>query len=136
VSDLDLRAVLTGALAGAVVIVPALLISLAISEDDANESSAPAFYFLALLVGFVLAGYQGAKREVAQARPVQHGTVAAAALYLAVQAIGIVSVLARGDAVRPLQIVANLLLAAACGSVGGLLSTRAGARAGGGEAGG
>jgi putative membrane protein (TIGR04086 family) len=133
VNDLDLRAVLAGALAGAAVIVPALLLSIAIADDDASTTSAPAFYFFALFGGFALAGYVAARRERGGegVRPVQHGTVAAIAVYVAIQIVGIVRVLGRGESVRPIQIIANLLLAAACGSVGGLLSTRAAARAGG-----
>ena len=125
--NLDLPAVLRGAGVGAVLIVPAAILSRVVAGDDTADGT-PALvfvFFFVILAGFVLAGWSAGTQPAAERTPVQHGTAAAVLTYVVVQGVGIVFVVASGDSPRFGSIVANLLLAATCGAVGGLVATRA-----------
>lgn len=121
--ELDAAAVLRGALVGAVLIVPGAILSRVVSGDDEVPALGIAA-FLLLVVGFVLAGWAAGTQPAAERTPVQHGTVAAAAALVVVQVFAVLSRIAAGDSIRPVSIIANLLLAASCGAVGGLLAAR------------
>ncbi len=126
VSTLDAPSVVRGAAVGAVLIVPAAVLSRLVTGDDADNPPAIVFVFFALiLAGFVLAGWTAGTRPAAERRPVHHGAAAAAAAFAVVQTVGVVAVLASGDTPRWGSIIGNLLLATTCGAVGGLLATRA-----------
>ena len=125
-NELDPRAVLTGAGAGAALIVPAAVLSQVLVDDSSDDGTPPlVFVFFGLiLAGFALAGWVAGTRPTSERTPVQHGAAAAALAFAVVQAVGLVLVVAAGDEVRIASIIANLLLAASCGAVGGLLATR------------
>jgi len=126
-SDLDGAAVVRGAAVGALLIVPAAVVSQVLADDSSTEDGTPpiVFVFFALIIaGFVLAGWVAGTRPTSERTPVQHGAAAAALAFLAVQAVGAVFVVASGESVAPLSIIANLLFAASCGAVGGLLAAR------------
>lgn len=109
----------------AVVVPPAVGSTLLAGGDDGDGASPLVYVFLlVILVGFGAAGFRAASQPEAAAAPVQHGALAGAAAFVAVQAVGAVLVLARGDSLAPLSMVASLLLAASCGAVGGLVASR------------
>jgi len=121
--DIDASAVLRGAGIGAVFIVPGAVLSRLVGGDDGVPALGVAAFFL-LVVGFALAGWAAATQPAAERTPVQHGTAAAAVALVVVQVFAVVSRVASGESVRPVSIIANLLLAASCGAVGGLLAAR------------
>jgi putative membrane protein (TIGR04086 family) len=102
----------------AIVAVPA-----GIAQNLAGRGSALTFpLFLAILLGLGFGGYV-AGREAPDRRLI-HGALAALAVYVVVQGVGIVLRLARGDTVSWIGIPFIALLALSCGVVGGYLAFR------------
>lgn len=126
---LDWTVIRTAALAGLLVLVPAILVLTLVLDDS---SSAIWIYVMGLVLvfGFLTAGY-GAGRE-RNDTPMTHGAVAGVACYVAIQLFGVLSRTIRGESINPWQYPFLALLAAALGASGGLFADwyrRKGARA-------
>ena len=125
---LDWRAIGAGAAIALMVAVPAALIGeLLLGDDPPDEQSPLVFVFVALiLLGCLAGGYTAGARRPDM--PLTHGAMAALSAYVAVQAVGVVLVAARGDDIRVVAIIFNALLSASVGVLGGLLANRRAAR--------
>jgi putative membrane protein (TIGR04086 family) len=117
-SDLDLSAIAKGAGIAALIAVPA-----GIAQNLTERGSSLAFaLFLVVVLALVAGGYVAGREQ--PDRALTHGGLAALALYLAVQLLGIVLRVARGDAVTWVSIPLIGLLSASCGVIGGYLAFR------------
>ncbi|MBI2708744.1 MAG: hypothetical protein HYX34_03515 [Actinobacteria bacterium] len=80
------------------------------------------------LLGFAFAGY--AARRLAPDAPLRSAALAGAVAWGVLQAVGVVTSLARDQALHPLTLVATALLAAAVATAGALLAGSAAAAPG------
>ena len=117
-AGLDLAAVGRGALAGAVIVIPAGVAQ----TFTADDSSLRGLLLVAILVGLGWAGAVAGRAT--EAEPLKHGALAAAVTYLVVQGAGSLVRVARGETVHPLTIVFMALLSACCGLLGAELGRR------------
>ena len=115
---LDRGAILHGAIAAAVIAVPAGVVQNVVAEG----SSVRFFMFLLVVVGFIAGGFVAGRD--APERALVHGGLAALAVYLSVQTIGIVLRLARGVAITWIGIPLIALLSISCGIMGGYFAFR------------
>ncbi len=109
------------ALNGLVFVAPAAVVGLVLADDDGDLDAGPAIGVAAVqILGFCFAGW--VVRRLVPGSPI--ATCAAAGLLCAVilQAVGIVTSLARGSDLNPLSWLATALLAALAGAAGGLLA--------------
>ena len=118
--ELDWRAVGAGALCGLAVALPGAVLG--------GVTDVVAFAVL-VFAGFVFAGIVAASKG--PGTPFTHGIAAGVAVWLVVQGIGVLLVVAKGDDLHPLAYVFNGLLAAGLGLLGGLVAERRSARAAG-----
>ncbi len=117
-NDLNLTAIAKGTGVAAVVAVPA-----GIAQNLIDRGSSAAFaLFLVVVVALVVGGYVAGKDE--PERALTHGGLAALALYVAVQLLGIVLRVARGEPVTWVSIPLIGLLSASCGVIGGYIAFR------------
>ncbi|MGH9185825.1 MAG: TIGR04086 family membrane protein [Acidimicrobiales bacterium] len=123
----DVRAVGLGAGVALVIGVPMAVIAQAvIAVTDDTPGWVPALSAI-ILAGFVAGGFvAGSKRPDT---PSLHGALAAVSAFLVVQLLGVVLIAARGDDLRPVAYGFNAFVAAACGTVGGLIADRRSVRA-------
>jgi putative membrane protein (TIGR04086 family) len=129
VSRIDVRAVAAGAALAIAVSLPATLLVQALARDDADETPGWVLFFVPVIfAGFVLGGMVAGSRQ--PDTPFTHGAVAALSAYLVVQSLGIALIAARGDELRPAIYVFNAFLAAALGTLGGVLAERRTSRGG------
>jgi len=113
--SLDPRAVRVGALAAIAAALPAQVLGGLLDI---------AAFALVVLFAFVIGGTVAAlKRPDA---PYTHGIVAAAAACVVTSGISVAIRLAKGDDLQPAAYAFNLVLAAGCGSLGGLIVERRG----------
>jgi hypothetical protein len=119
-AGLDWRAVGVGALVAAAITVPAALVQQALDRG----STLTYVLFAAIVVGLVVAG--GVAGRLAGERCPQHGALAAVVSYLAIQLVGAVVRLVRGDSINVVSYLVVALLAASCGTIGGYLVDRRG----------
>ena len=116
--DLDWRAVGIGALCGLAVAIPGAVLG--------GVTDVVAFAVL-VFVGFVLAGIVAASKR--PDAPFTHGIVAGVAVWVVVQGIGTLLVVAKGDDLHPLAYMFNAILSAGLGLLGGLVAERRTAKA-------
>lgn len=118
---LDLPLAGKAALNGLVFVGPAAVAGFLLADDDGDVAGGPAIAIAVVqILGFCFAGWV-VRRLVPTA---SMATCAVAGLLCAVivQAVGIVTTLARGDDLNPLTWIATALVAALAGSAGGLLA--------------
>jgi hypothetical protein len=121
IDRLDPRALREGAVVAAVVAVPAGVVGRVLS-DRPNQPD-----WLWLLVVLVLAGLVAGAAVAASRQdrgfPLTHGVVTAVGVFVAVQAVGILIRLLRGDSISWSRVTSSLLLSFMAGLVGGLLGS-------------
>lgn len=116
--DLNLRAIGRGAIITAVIAVPA-----GIAQNLIDRASSVSFaLFLVVVLALGLGGWVAGRDE--PTRALTHGGLAALTVYLAVQSLGIVLRLARGENVTWISIPLVALLAVSCGVIGGYVAFR------------
>jgi len=122
-NDLDLRAIAKGAGVAAIIAVPA-----GIAQNLIDRGSSAAFgLFLVVVLALVAGGFVAGREQ--PDRALTHGGLAALALYAAVQLLGIVLRVARGETVTWVSIPLIALLSASCGVIGGYVAFRRARRA-------
>jgi putative membrane protein (TIGR04086 family) len=110
-------AVRAGALAGVCIALPlAILAQLVVGDDNDSVPLLGWVLYLAVLFSLVFTGWVASRQ--AGETPYATGAVAALATFVAVQAIGVISVSIRGDGISVPSIVFNALLAYGCGLLG------------------
>ena len=119
--ELDRAAVVKGMLAAAVVAVPFALLGLAASDDD-SLGWAGWLSVLGILLGLVIGGFIAARDQRVGA-PLTNGIVAAVAVYVIVQAIGIVKRSISGEDLHWAKYLSSLLLSVVAGTIGALLAS-------------
>jgi hypothetical protein len=115
---IDWRAVGVGAAVGLAIAVPGAVLG--------GVTDIVAFAVL-VFAGFVAAGFVAASK--APSAPFTHGIAAGVVVWIVVQGIGTLLVVAKGDDLHPLAYIFNGLLAAGLGLLGGLVAERRSARA-------
>jgi putative membrane protein (TIGR04086 family) len=121
---LDRRAVLTGAVVAAVVVLPAAFLNNAAApaRDSGDDASWVVYLaFLLILGGLVLGGFVAGRLQ--PNTPLVHGAAAAALTYLVIQGAFAVRRAIVDEPVSWLGIVFLTLLAASCGMGGGLVAS-------------
>ena len=116
--NLDWRAVGVGAAVGLAIAVPGAVLG--------GVTDVVAFAVL-VFAGFIAAGTVAASKG--PSTPFTHGIVAGVVVWLVIQGIGTLLVVAKGDDLHPLAYVFNGLLAAGLGLLGGLIAERRSAKA-------
>ena len=118
---LDPRALREGALVAAVVAVPAGVVGRVLSDRPDQPD------WLWVLVVVVLAGLVAGAAVAASRQdrgfPLTHGVVTAVGVFVAVQTVGILIRLLRGDSISWSRVTSSLLLSLMAGMVGGLLGS-------------
>ena len=110
-------AVRVGALVAIAICLPLAIVAQVLAGgDDNDQPPAILILYIAVLVGFVVAGRVAAAR--APETPFASGGVAALVAFAAIQAIGIISNAVRGDSIGIVNIVFNAMLAYGCGLLG------------------
>ena len=118
---LDPRALREGALVAAVVAVPAGVVGRVLSDRPDQPD------WLWVLVVVVLAGLMAGAAVAASRQdrgfPLTHGVVTAVGVFVAVQTVGILIRLLRGDSISWSRVTSSLLLSLMAGMAGGLLGS-------------
>ena len=122
--SLDRMAVLAGAVVCVLIATPAAVVQSVLADDDAGtDQSAWVFLALAAIVVAYLVGGAVAGGRVPDA-PFINGAAATLAAFVAIQAVGAVVRLVRGNGLSPVAIVFNALLAASIGALGAAYGAR------------
>lgn len=109
------------ALNGLVFVAPAAVVGMLLADDEGEVAGGPAVAVAAVqILGFCFAGW--VVRRLVPTASVATCAVAGLACALIVQAVGVVTSLARGDDLDPLTWIATALVAALAGCAGGLLA--------------
>jgi O-antigen/teichoic acid export membrane protein len=111
--------------AAAIVAVPFALLGLAASNED-SLGWAGWLSVLGILLGLVIGGFLAARDQQVGA-PLTNGIVAAIAVYVIVQGIGIVKRAVAGEELNWGRYASSLLLSIVAGTVGALLASVAAA---------
>jgi putative membrane protein (TIGR04086 family) len=118
---LDPKALREGALVAAVVAVPAGVVGRVLSDRPDQPD------WLWVLVVVVLAGLVAGAAVAASRQdrgfPLTHGVVTAVGVFVAVQTVGILIRLLRGDPISWSRVTSSLLLSLMAGMAGGLLGS-------------
>jgi len=118
---LDPRALREGGLVAAVVAVPAGVVGRVLSDRPDQPD------WLWVLVVVVLAGLVAGAAVAASRQdrgfPLTHGVVTAVGVFVAVQTVGILIRLLRGDSISWSRVTSSLLLSLMAGVAGGLLGS-------------
>ena len=118
---LDPRALREGGLVAAVVAVPAGVVGRVLSDRPDQPD------WLWVLVVVVLAGLVAGAAVAASRQdrgfPLTHGVVTAVGVFVAVQTVGILIRLLRGDSISWSRVTSSLLLSLMAGMAGGLLGS-------------
>ena len=118
---LDPKALKEGALVAAVVAVPAGVVGRVLSDRPDQPD------WLWVLVVVVLAGLVAGAAVAASRQdrgfPLTHGVVTAVGVFVAVQTVGILIRLLRGDPISWSRVTSSLLLSLMAGMAGGLLGS-------------
>lgn len=118
---MDTRLALRAALNGLVFVGPAAVAGLVLADEDGDLSGGPAIAIAAVqILGFCFAGW--VVRRLVPTASIATCAVAGVGCAVIVQAIGIVTSLARDEGLNPLTWIATGLVAALAGSAGGLLA--------------
>lgn len=116
---IDWVVIRSAALAGLLVLVPAIIVLTLVLDDSA--SSAWIYLFgLIMVFGFLTAGY-GAGR-IRSDTPMIHGAIAGVSCYVVIQGFGAISRLVRGESINPLQYPFLAVFSAALGASGALFA--------------
>jgi hypothetical protein len=115
--DLDWRAVGFGTAVGLAIAIPGAILG--------GVTDVVAFALL-VFAGFVAAGVVAGSKG--PSTPFTHGIAAGVAVWLVVQGIGTLLVVAKDEELHPLGYIFNGLLAAGLGLLGGLIAERRSAR--------
>lgn len=121
--ELDRPAVVKGMVAAACIAVPFALLGLAASDND-SLGWAGWLSVLGIMLGLVIGGFLAARDQRVGA-PLTNGIVAAVAVYVIVQAVGIVKRVITDDDLNWAKYVSSLLLSIVAGTVGALLAAMA-----------
>ena len=125
--ELDRPAVVRGMVVAAIVAVPFALLGLGVSDEN-NLGWLGWISVVGVLFGLVLGAFAAA-REQRVGAPLTNAIVTAVAVYVIVQAIGVVKRLVTDEDLRWGKYASSLLLSIVAGTVGGLLaSTRSSER--------
>lgn len=117
---LDRHAVISGALAGLVVLVPAALLAQVV-VDDGSGTGTKLLFFAIVVFGLLSAGFGGAR--VGHLAPLSSGLLAALLAWAVVQGFGIVRRLAGGDNVSWGAVVFAGMVAATSGVIGAVFAS-------------
>jgi hypothetical protein len=123
--ELDRPAVVKGIVAAAIIAVPFALLGMAASDDD-SLGWAGWLSVLGILLGLVIGGFL-AGRDQRVGAPLTNGIVAAVAVYVIAQGIGIVKRAVAGEDLNWAKYASSLLLSIVAGTVGALLASMAAA---------
>jgi hypothetical protein len=123
--ELDRPAVLRGMAAAAIIAVPFALLGLAASNED-SLGWAGWLSVVGILLGLVIGGFLAARDQKVGA-PLTNGIVAAIAVYVIVQGIGIIKRAVAGEELNWGRYASSLLLSIVAGTVGALLASVAAA---------
>ncbi|MCP5026436.1 MAG: hypothetical protein GY929_09145 [Actinomycetia bacterium] len=118
-ATLDRHAVVSGALAGLVVLVPAAVLAQLV-VDDGTGAGTKAFFFAIVVFGLLTAGFGGAR--VGHLAPLSSGLLSALLAWAAVQGFGVVRRLVGGDAVSWGAVIFAGSVAATAGVTGAVFS--------------
>jgi putative membrane protein (TIGR04086 family) len=118
--DLDRRALGRGVAVAAAIAVPVAIVANLVVDDNKTHSGWIALMSLAVLVGLGV-GAAVAAREQQNGTPLTHGIVCALAVFVAVNAFGIVRRSIAGDDIRWGRIASTAVLAVVAGTVGGMI---------------
>jgi hypothetical protein len=121
--ELDRPAVVKGMVVAAAIAVPFALLGLA-AADDQSLGWAGWLSVLGIMLGLVIGGFL-AGRDQRVGAPLTNGIVAAVAVYVIVQGIGIVKRAVEGDELNWAKYASSLLLSIVAGTVGALLASLA-----------
>lgn len=116
---IDWVVIRSAALAGLMVLVPAIVV-LTLVLDESSASIWIYIFGLLLVFGFLTAGY-GAGR-VRSDTPMIHGAIAGLSCYAAIQLFGVVSRVLRGESVNPWQYPFLAIFSASLGASGALFA--------------
>jgi hypothetical protein len=116
---IDWVVIRSAALAGLLVLVPAIIV-LTLVLDDSASTVWIYLFGLIMVFGFLTAGY-GAGR-IRSDTPLIHGAVAGVSCYVVIQVFGAVSRLIRGESINPLQYPFLAMFSAALGASGALFA--------------
>lgn len=119
--SVDVALAVRAGLYGLVFVAPAAVAGLLLADDEGDLATVPSLVIvLVQLLGFCFAGW-----VVRRFRPdaaLATASVAGLACWAILQAVGVVTTLARGDDLAPLTWVATALVAALTATAGGLLA--------------
>jgi hypothetical protein len=125
--ELDRQAIVRGMVVAAVIAIPFALIGLGASDDN-DLGWAGWISVIGVLLGLALGAFAAA-REQRVGAPLTNAIVTAVAVYVVVQALGILKRVATDEDLHWSKYLSSLLLSIVAGTVGGLLaSARNGAR--------
>jgi putative membrane protein (TIGR04086 family) len=119
-TDLDRHALGRGVAVAAAIAVPVAIVANVVVDDNKTHSGWIALLSLAVLVGLGI-GAAVAAREQQNGTPLTHGIVCALAVFIAVNAFGIVRRSIAGDDIRWGRIASTAVLAVVAGTVGGMI---------------
>jgi len=119
--ELDRPAVVRGMVVAAIVAVPFALLGLGVSDEN-NLGWLGWISVVGVLFGLVLGAFATA-REQRVGAPLTNAIVTAMAVYVIVQAIGIIKRLITDEDLRWGKYASSLLLSIVAGTVGGLLAS-------------
>ena len=121
-SRFDWPAIRAGALVAIALCLPLAVLAEVLSGDDDEGGGLVLLLFVGVLIGFASGGYAAAQRTLTT--PFTAGAVAALLAFVAIQGVGIVTNVARGDEVEWALIVFNGLLAYGAGLLGAGVASR------------
>ena len=116
---LNRDAVLKGMAAAIIVCLPLAIVSNVVRDHDDRSPLLP-LLFLAVIVGFVFAGFVAAR--AAGEAPYSNGAVAALAGFVVIEVVAIVVRIVGGKPLHPGRIVGTGLIAYAAGLLGGVVA--------------
>ena len=117
----DRPAVLKGMAVAGVIAVPFAFLGLAAS-DETSLGWAGWLSVLGILLGLVIGGFIAARDQTVQA-PLTNGIIAALAVYVVVQGIGIIKRAVAGEELNWAKYASSLLLSIVAGTVGALVAS-------------
>ena len=118
----DWPAIRTGALVAIAVCLPLAVLAEVVAGDDDEGGALVLLLFVGVLVGFASGGYAAAQRTLTT--PYTAGAIAALCAFVAIQAAGVITNLARGDDIEWALVVFNGLLAYGAGLLGAGVASR------------
>ena len=126
--ELDPAALVRGVVVAAVICVPAALVGLWASDDDDIGWLATLCVAL-VLAGLVLGGAVAAHHQRVGS-PLSHGILAAGALFVIVQGIGLLRRAISDDGIEWSRVLSSAVLALVAGAIGGVIGGRMGSAVG------